>query len=222
MENTASWLVENSEAARFMKKGKIDTLKGFYTASRDNYRRPYDTAAVDIPRKTAFAITTNDTDFLKDSTGERRFGVVCVDKVDGTKLNENVEDNMTLRDLIWGQAMHLWKCGRSWYWESQDDLDALAKSQANMRNMTEEESTLRDAFDFTSDESKYQKVTIKDLQDVLNNGGRRLGTSLLGKALTQLASEYPSIKKSKSHADRFWLVPPFRSSDTILDKDVPF
>lgn len=51
----------------------VARLKGFITRDFDKIRRPYARAASEYPRRTVFAATVNDSNFLIDDTGNSRF-----------------------------------------------------------------------------------------------------------------------------------------------------
>ena len=90
-----SWIIEMKEfsAAR---KVDINALKSFIERSSDNRRLAYAKRAKLYKRHCAFAITLNDSQFLRDLTGNRRYWIIpChgvklqpVTEVDGEKLNE--------------------------------------------------------------------------------------------------------------------------------------
>ena len=57
-------------------------LKAFITESSDEFRRPYAMKPMVYPRRTSFYATVNNGDFLKDDTGNRRYWVIPVEKID--------------------------------------------------------------------------------------------------------------------------------------------
>lgn len=67
-----SWIVEVAELSA-MKKTDIEGIKNFISAQSDTYRNSYGRYALPHLRKCVFIGTTNQTDYLKDATGERRF-----------------------------------------------------------------------------------------------------------------------------------------------------
>lgn len=67
-----SWIIEVAELSA-MKKTDIEGIKSFISARSDTYRNSYGHYATPHPRKCVFIGTTNQQDYLKDATGERRF-----------------------------------------------------------------------------------------------------------------------------------------------------
>lgn len=69
---TGSWIVELAELSA-MNKTDIETIKNFTSAQSDYYRNSYARFPEQHPRRNVFIGSTNQTDYLKDATGERRF-----------------------------------------------------------------------------------------------------------------------------------------------------
>ncbi len=70
-------IVEFAEAAIFS-KADSETLKSIVSRQTDTFRVPYERHARDFPRRCVFAVSANNDDILKDSTGGRRWWVVTV------------------------------------------------------------------------------------------------------------------------------------------------
>lgn len=68
------WILEMSEMDT-MKKDSMtaDAMKAFITSQADVYRTPYDRRPITRKRSCVFCGSTNDGNFLKDRTGNRRF-----------------------------------------------------------------------------------------------------------------------------------------------------
>lgn len=71
------WIVEIGELDSSFKKD-VARLKGFLTNDCDKIRPPYGKDAVEWDRRTVFAATVNDPQFLVDSTGNTRFWTIAV------------------------------------------------------------------------------------------------------------------------------------------------
>lgn len=98
-------IVEVGELAGF-NKVEVSALKNFISQTTDTYRAPYARNTVEHPRHYVLFGTTNDDEFLKDSTGERRFWPIeC--GVQATK--KSVFDDLTEEevDQIWAEAVYL-------------------------------------------------------------------------------------------------------------------
>lgn len=96
-----SWIIEIGELAGF-KKSDVETIKQFLSKSEDRFRPAYGRRNEEFPRQCIFIGTTNEEDFLKDATGDRRFWPV---KVPGTGI-KNVFRHLRGTEVkqIWAEA----------------------------------------------------------------------------------------------------------------------
>lgn len=71
------WIVEMGELAG-LKKADIDVIKAYVSRRTDRYRVAYGKRVESFPRQCIFVATTNRPDFMRDTTGGRRFWpIVC-------------------------------------------------------------------------------------------------------------------------------------------------
>ena len=99
------WLVELSELDG-MKKSDVESVKRFITTLTDRYRPAYGRHVVSIPRSCVFAGSTNETSYLRDSTGNRRFWPVKCADIDLEQLRAD-------RDVLIAEAVYRYKQGES-------------------------------------------------------------------------------------------------------------
>lgn len=90
------WIIELGEMSVLSKSG-VEALKAFVSSSIDHVRRPYGRLHEELRRQCIFIGTTNQTAYLKDQTGNRRFWPVKVGTID---LDGLVAD----RDQLWAEA----------------------------------------------------------------------------------------------------------------------
>ena len=100
MKVTRYWISELGEIDSTIRKADVGALKAFLTNQRDDYRRPYKEATETVARRTLFAASVNPQHFLKDSTGNRRFWVIPVER-----LRVWGEDGIKALDMqqLWAQ-----------------------------------------------------------------------------------------------------------------------
>nr|WP_313780833.1 virulence-associated E family protein [Paenibacillus larvae] len=105
----SAWIFEFGELAG-MTKAEVDEIKQFITKRSDKYRVAYDRVITDFPRKCVFFGSTNNWDFLKDPTGNRRFWPVSVKPERRTK---NVFEDLTEHEIgqIWAEALQAYRRG---------------------------------------------------------------------------------------------------------------
>lgn len=65
-------IVEFSEGET-LSRSEVKQLKAVISATKDTFRPPYGRETLDFPRRCVFAMTTNQSEYLKDETGNRRW-----------------------------------------------------------------------------------------------------------------------------------------------------
>ncbi|QNE05999.1 virulence-associated E family protein [Croceicoccus marinus] len=78
---TGHWIVEIGELDSSFRKD-VARLKGFLTAPHDKIRPPYGRSAIEMGRRTVFAASVNDSNFLVDQTGNSRWWTIPCEKLD--------------------------------------------------------------------------------------------------------------------------------------------
>lgn len=126
-----AWLVEMAELSG-LKKSEAETVKQFISKSEDTYRPAYGRTVETYRRQCVFFGTTNDTDFLHDPTGSRRFNPININPNNVTK---SVRDDLTRDevDQIWAEAYQLAIAGEPLYF----DEDVAEMARANQQEHSE-------------------------------------------------------------------------------------
>lgn len=137
------WLVEISELDAF-NKSDVARIKQFVSLRADRFRAAYARNVKEQPRTCVFFGTTNTTEYLRDTTGNRRFWPVDVGEQRPTK---NV-----WRDLdgelnqIWAEAFVRWQAGEELFLSGAVELDAKEKQEEH-REVSAREGIIRDFLD---------------------------------------------------------------------------
>lgn len=100
-----NWIIEMGELAT-LKQADTDIMKNFMSKTIDSYRPAFGKMVVDVPRQCVFFGTCNDTNFLKDPSGGRRYWVVpCTQMRDigGDKVFKTFTPEFVAQ--IWGEVM---------------------------------------------------------------------------------------------------------------------
>jgi predicted P-loop ATPase len=93
-------IIEFSEGET-MSRTDVKRMKAIITTQNDRYRLPFARTVQDFKRRCVFAMTTNDTEYLKDETGNRRWLPVA------TVFPEaNIEWLAENRDQLFAEAYH--------------------------------------------------------------------------------------------------------------------
>lgn len=104
-----AWINELSEM-QATSKAENDQIKAFLSRSSDRFRAPYGRRTEEFPRQCVFAATTNDSVFLKDRTGGRRFWPVFCSGGAAKSLDELDEAYV---DQVWAEVAEWYKEDRS-------------------------------------------------------------------------------------------------------------
>ena len=104
-----AWIIEVGELEA-MARSEVGRIKQFLSQSEDIFRVPYGRRTDLYPRRCVFFGTSNNTEYLRDSTGGRRFWPVDVGVQPHSK---NVWDDLTdaVIDQLWAEAVTLWRLG---------------------------------------------------------------------------------------------------------------
>lgn len=126
-----SWIVELAELSA-LRKSDVEATKNFISKTEDTYRAAYARRVKTHKRKCVFFGSTNDDNFLKDQTGNRRFFpiAVCYNKNTGEIFKESFAG---IVDQVWAEAMVLYNNGESLI--LSDEAEAIANQQRD--NFTE-------------------------------------------------------------------------------------
>lgn len=93
---TGIWLYEIAELTG-MRRAETDHVKAFASRTVDRARPAYGRFRVDRPRRAICFATTNDDEYLKSETGNRRFWPVVTGQIDLEGLKRD-------RDQLWAEA----------------------------------------------------------------------------------------------------------------------
>jgi len=120
------WLAEMGEL-NGLTRSEVNITKQFLSRTTDVYRQPYGRHTAEYPRRCVIFGSTNDDEFLRDSTGNRRFWPVTLLDTPGrlnvfTDLAGNV-------DQIWAEAKARFACGEPLFLPAGIEADAVKKQE---------------------------------------------------------------------------------------------
>lgn len=202
MQATSKWISELGEIGSTMKKD-IDSVKAFITNAVDEYRVPYGKATLRYPRITSFVGTVNDTQFLIDQTGNRRFATV--------PLNDNVVIDYTTQIKPFN-ALQLWvqvadfvenliengdsysRCFRL----SRDEISELENRNSEfVKQLKGEQEVIDVLFEQSTSEHGFviekKDMTVTEFIQHNSDALRGISAITVGKVLDKLG--YPAKKK---------------------------
>ena len=117
------WIMEVGELAG-MRKAEAETIKLYISKQVDRFRPAYGRRLQEFPRQCVFIGTTNEQQFLRDTTGNRRFWVVDTPNTPSRDMWEEL-DAETVRK-IWAEAVELYKKGEKLYLPK--DVEKMARA----------------------------------------------------------------------------------------------
>lgn len=118
------WINEVGELTG-MSKSESNAVKQFLSRTEDIYREAYGKRTMPYPRRCVFFGTTNDSEFLRDRTGNRRFWPVDVGILKPTK--SVFRDLAGEVDQIYAEAFVRWQLGEALYLTGE--AEELSKQQ---------------------------------------------------------------------------------------------
>lgn len=166
MQFSAKAIVEFSEGET-LSRTEVKKLKAIITTQSDKYRPPYGRVSIDFPRRCVFAMTTNNDEYLKDETGNRRWLPVHTLKpmADLDWLEEN-------RDQLFAEAYHRVITLKEPNWEFPEE-ETLAE-QAKRRVSDPNEDRIYGWYETLTAHEKNQGITISQVYSKVFNGGMEL------------------------------------------------
>ena len=137
------WLVEVSELDAF-RRTDVSRIKQFLSLRADRFRAAYGRNVKEIPRSCIFFGTTNTSDFLQDTTGNRRFWPIDTGEQRRTKsVWADLDQEL---DQLWAEAITRWQLGEPLYLSGAIEEDAKAKQEEH-REASSREGIVREFMD---------------------------------------------------------------------------
>jgi predicted P-loop ATPase len=107
-----------------MRRSTIEATKAFMSACDDKFRPSYGRNEVTHKRQCVFIGTTNETTYLKDETGNRRFWPVRCGRIDLDKARAIMPE-------LYAEALHYYQTGEKWW--LPDGLRSVVERQQRER-----------------------------------------------------------------------------------------
>lgn len=128
-----AWIIEVAELSAF-RKSEVETVKHFVAKQKDDYRPAYARSSETFKRQCVFWGTTNQLEFLKDPTGNRRFWPILCGQ---SPLTKDVFTDLPKEvDQLWAEAVHLYKTGEKLYLSKE--VEAQARIQQDKHSEKDE------------------------------------------------------------------------------------
>lgn len=169
------WMTELGEIDATFKRSDLAALKSFISQQTDTFRRPYAAAEGSYPRRTVFFASVNDSQFLRDLTGNSRYWVIPVESID----NEHEVD----MQQVWAQALTLQRAGER-HWLSAEEMALLNEANEEFTVAEPVEEVLRDKLPWDDPTAEWLWMTANSIAEMIDMTGRgrydlaRIGASV--------------------------------------------
>ena len=204
---TGHWLCELGELEDTLKREQ-SSLKGFITSPIDDIRPPYAKTSIRKPRNTSFCASVNSVSFLKDITGNRRFWIIHVEKINYKKL-ENLGSNWILQ--LWIQAFEDVKKDINCFRLNEEEQKLVMENNLKYTEFLPFEEEFLNIIDFNSNDKRLWRN--KELQELFPNATAQA----IGKVLNKIENNYPNaIKIGRTSKGVTYLM---KIKDKFLKKD---
>ena len=165
-----SWIVELAELAA-TKRAEVETIKNFISKQEDTFRPAYGRNVVTRPRQCVFFGTTNEVEFLRDRTGNRRFWPITVEGVGRGELH-GLEAEI---DQIWAEAKVYALERHEALWMDTEELWAAATAAQEEHSVQDElVGQIMEFLDKPITEN-WADLTPEERRDYIEGGVTRLG-----------------------------------------------
>lgn len=131
-------IVELGEIDATFRKSDIAELKGFLSNTYDQVRQPYDRTASKYKRRTSFSASVNESSFLVDMTGNRRFLILALLFINFPEI-EKIDFYQ-----LWGQVGILYKKGIKWWLDRDNPNDKVILDELESLHSTHIKTTMID------------------------------------------------------------------------------
>lgn len=121
------WCVELAELDA-LDRSEVTAVKAFVTRRDDRFRPAYARRVASHPRRCVFAGTTNQSEYLRDATGGRRWWPVACEDRGPFDLDALAAE----RDQLWAEAVARYRAGAPWHLET-DELEKAAGAEQEER-----------------------------------------------------------------------------------------
>ena len=116
------WIMEVGELAG-MRRAEAETIKLYISKQVDRFRPAYGRRTQEFPRQCIFIGTTNEAQFLRDRTGNRRFWIVDTPNEPRRSLWDELTPETVRR--VWAEAAELYHAGETLY--LPPELESVAR-----------------------------------------------------------------------------------------------
>lgn len=195
MTACSHWITELGELDATFRKSDLAQLKAFLSKNTDKLRRPYAKKDSNFPRRTVFAGTVNDFQFLHDPTGNRRFWPIEIIAV--------TQDESIDYQQLWAEVYTWYQTGESWHLSPDEAIKLNEYSEQFLITDLEVESLLA-KYKF-KDCKVWKWNSMKDICDEI--GLERANKGQTMRIATAIRKNNGNISPKSSNGIKYHYVP---------------
>lgn len=197
----AYWIVELGEIGATFRKADIDALKAFITRDHDTMRRPYGEGDKRYPRRTALIASVDQTIYLHDTAGNRRFWTIPC-----TSINSYHTIDM---QQLWAEVLDLVeKQGETWRLEPDE--------KEHIRRINEQHMQIEPIEEMIVEKYRWDEMEFisewKTATQIAADLNLKAITMKETRIITGLISKLNGGKTKRTGRGRYLLVPALRQA----------
>lgn len=188
----SGWICELGEIDSTLRKEQ-SALKAFITRTVDKIRLPYARADSDMPRTTSMCGTVNPEQFLKDSTGNRRYWTVHVDNIDKRRLFALTREEVF---AMWGYVYHLYRQNKEGFRLNEVEFRQLEINNRAFSASLPYEKEVMELLNFNLSAERWRWTYPVELSPFIQGAK----AEQVGRVLTKLSKESAEVKKRRGRS----------------------
>ena len=182
------------------------SLKAFLTRPQDVFRLPYARTAQRYERRTSFCGSVNQEQFLRDTTGSRRFVIIPVSAdMDKQFIQNEMTPEYTAQ--LWRQVYEQYylKRGRNGFYLTDDERQFSENNNIQANVPVDGEVELYDLLDWEQPIDMWKWCTCSE---IIKNLELRISAKKLGIALTAIHTKDHRVTKKHANHGQVYFIPP--------------
>jgi predicted P-loop ATPase len=194
----SNFLVNIDELSSFNKTDET-FLKQIITQKEFDVRLAYGRRNTKIRRQSSFCGSGNQSAFLSDLTGNRRFLIFEIESVNFEALNK-IDPNQ-----IWIEALHLFKAGYQ-YWLDQEEITTINTHNENYMLESIEEDKILEKYTVPTDKEFHLFKTTSEIAEELSLATNPATLKKIGAILTKHKFIKKDYRKNGNTPRKCWIV----------------
>lgn len=193
------WICELSELVAMVRSKEVESMKSFISRTVDHFRESYGRRTNDYPRTCIFIGTTNDTQFLYDKTGNRRYLPINMK----TSANDIFGREDYIRNYIlecWREALYLLNQDKVYLTIPVEYYDEVLNAQ---NSAVEDDPRIGIVIDYLNDKEIDDKVCTVEIFTKCFNGLKKNFTRIDAKEIARILSNQKDWERSDTGTFRF-------------------